>query len=233
MDYGNGARRNPPRMRIPEEYRDGLAKLLELPDESFRELLVAIQEERPTLHYADFSARVARKISGIKPNEVQDVIETLVSLYGVRTRWGLEIPELAQIVTQATEWDWESEFSGEERDSFEGRLVLLLGIDSLDATSKALDVLLEHEHTLHDVRIMTDVRPVFGQNADEPPIGTMVVHMLKISYHDESEEVKEFYVALDAGDTRALSAELERADQKAESLKRMLGPTGVPYIDAG
>lgn len=220
-------------MRIPEEYRSGFAKLIELKDEPFKELLTTLEEERPALYYTEFSARAARKIRAIDPEGVRDIIETLVSLHGVRTNWNLEIPELVEVVSQAVEGDEELKVSSAELDGFEGRLISLLEIDSLDATAKALDVLLEHEHTLHDVRIMTDIRPVFGQDVEKPPTGTMIMHVLKISYHDESEEVKEFYVALDARDIEVLDTELERANQKAESLKRMLKSTGVPYIDAG
>lgn len=233
MDDKNGATPRTPRLRIPEEYRSGFAKIVGLKDDLFQELRTAIEEERPVLYYTEFSTRVARKTRRIRSSDVRDIIETLIALHGVGASLNLEIPELTQFVAEALARDDELKLSDEKRGEVEKRLALLLGIDSLDATSKALDVLLEHEHTLHDVRIMTDVRPVFGKNAEKPPIGTMIVHMLKLSYHDESEEVKEFYVALDAGDTRALSAELERADQKAESLKRMLSPTGVPYIDAG
>lgn len=169
---------------------------------------------------------------------MRDIIETLVSLHGVRTNWNLAIPELAELVTHASTRDAGLELADEERERLEGRLALLLEVDSLDATSKALDatskaldVLLESEHTLHDARIITDVRPVFGQNAEKPPTGVMVIHTLKISYHDESEEVKELYVAMGAGDIGALDADLDRANQKAESLRRMLEPTGVSYID--
>jgi hypothetical protein len=233
MDDKNGVAPRTPRVRIPREYRSGFAKIIELSSELFQELLTAIEEEPPALYYTEFSARVARRASDISSNDVRDIVETLVSLHGVRASWNLKMPDLIEIVSEAAERDEELKLSDEKRGSFEERLALLLGVNSLDATSKALDVLLEQEHTLHDVRIMTDVRPIFGQDTRKPPIGTVIVHMLKLSYHDESEEVKEFYVALDTGDTGVLSAELERADQKAESLKRMLEATGVPYIDAG
>lgn len=232
MDDKNGAGQRPQRMRIPEEYRSGLAKIIGFTDDLFRGLLRAIEEERPTLYYTEFSARVARRASGINPSDVRDIIETLVSLHGVRASWNLEIPELTEVVREAIERDEELGLSGEERAGFGERLALLLEVDSLDATSKALDVLLEHEHTFHDVRIITDIRPVFGQDAEKSPTGAMIVHVLKISYHDQSEEIKEFYVALDPGNIGALSTEIERANQKADTLKRMLEPTGVPYIDA-
>lgn len=232
MDNENGATREPSRMRIPEEYRSGFTRLSKLEDEPFQKLLAVIEEEPPALYYMEFSGRVARKISNIDSNDMGDIIETLVSLHGVRASWNLEIPELAELVTQAAAKDAELELADEERERLEGRLVLLLEVDSLDATSKALDVLLESEHTLHDARIITDVRPVFGRNAEKPPTGVMIVHTLKLSYHDESEEVKDLYVAMGAGDIGALNADLDRANQKAESLRRMLEPTGVPYIDA-
>lgn len=229
----NGTTQDPPRIRIPEEYRSGLVKISEFTEESFRKLLVAIEEEPPALHYTEFSGKIARKTSTVGLSNVRDIIETLISLHGVQTNWSLEIPELVELVTQALEREEELGLTSEERDKLAKRLILLLELDSLDATSKALDVMLEQEHTLHDVRTLTDVRPVFGHDAETPPTAIMVVHTLKISYHNEGEEVKELYVALSAGEIETLRADLERANQKTESLRQMLEPTGVPYIDAG
>ena len=58
----------------------------------------------------------------------------------------------------------------------------------------------------------------------------MIVHTLKISYH-EGRRVKEFFVSLDPEQVDELIRVLGRAESKAESLKRMLSATNVPYID--
>lgn len=94
-------------------------------------------------------------------------------------------------------------------------------------------MLFEHEHSFRQARIFTDIRPVFepGQPADAPPQGGTIVHTLKISYYADNEP-KDFFIALDTSDTRALRDQLERADMKAQSLKAVLAAAKVRYIDA-
>ncbi len=232
---GNATTPETPRLRIPEEYRRGFAKLIVLEDDPLGELLAAFEEENPTLYYSEFSERVASRVSTVPAEDIDAIVETLVSLYEIRPNVGTQIPEFAELLVEAVERseDGELQLTNENRDRFKDRLVRLLDVAALDATSKALDVLLEHEHTLHSARIMTDIRPIFGSNTEDPPEAMLINHMLKLSYHDESEEVKEFYVALDTEAVSLLIKTLERANSKAESLKRMLERTRVPYIDAG
>jgi len=85
---------------------------------------------------------------------------------------------------------------------------------------------------LREVRILTDVRPVFEPSAPEAaPAGAVIVHTLKISYRGDN-SAKDFFVALDSEDVRQLTEQLERARSKAESLKSVLKAAEVPYIDA-
>lgn len=223
-----------PELVIPERYRDGMAKIIGLEDEAFQELLRVLKEEPPAIDYLQLSSRIAAKVSTDSSEDIEDIMQTLDSLYAARTSFALPVDDFAEALRRAVE---ESDGEGlgltsENGGRLKERLIQLLDLDSLDATRKALDVLLEHEHTLHGARIMTDIRPIFGPSTDDPPTGAVIVHMLKIGYHDESEEVKEFYLALDAKDTDFLINLLRRADSKAESLKRVLEMARVPYIDA-
>lgn len=226
--------RDLPQLRIPERYHTGFVMLAGLKDEVFQGLLSVLSREHPAVNYLELSSRISEKIEAIPPDNIVGIIETLDALYGIRARLALPIPEFVEVVLRAMDESGVEELglSGEDREHLKDRLVRLLDLDSLDATSKATDVLLEHEHTIHDARVMTDIRPVFGLNTDAPPIGAMVVHALKLSYH-EADELKELFVALDTGDVDRLIETLERAKSKAKSLERVIEAAKVPYIDMG
>ena len=115
------------------------------------------------------------------------------------------------------------------REDLRQRLAKLLGYEnSLGVTSKALDVMTEHERILCGARIVTDIRPVFGRPTDKPT-AAVIVHNLKISYHQDDEH-REFYVALDTEDVVRLRTLLERAEMKAQSLEALLQRAATPYL---
>jgi hypothetical protein len=59
----------------------------------------------------------------------------------------------------------------------------------------------------------------------------VITHTLKISYWDDSNQNRDFYMALDAVDVRNLRASLERAEAKARSLRSILDQAEVPLVE--
>lgn len=222
-------------LRIPEEYQDGFIVIRKLEEEQVQELISALEEQEPTLNRLDLRLRIGERITTIPLNELDKVMETLLSLYALRDDMGLSIPDFAEVISDTIE---ESDNEGlrfaddMERGRFDTNLVKLLGAESLDIAARATDLQYEHERTIHGIaRVLTDMRPVFGINPEDPPRGAVIAHTLKISYH-EGRDIKEFFVALDTDQLDELIGVLVRAGLKAESLKRFLGKTEVPYIDA-
>ncbi len=228
-------RENLPELTIPERYRAGFAKIIGLEDPPFQELLSVLREEPPALDYVELALQIAPKVSAVSEDDIEDILETLDSLYAARVRFALPVADFAEAVRRAVEQSDTEELRLPEGNGgrLGERLTQLLDINALDATRKALDVLLEHEHTFHGARIMTDIRPIFGPSTGDDPTGAVIVHMLKLGYHDESEDVKEIYLALETGDIDILIDMFRRAKSKADSLKRVLKRARVPYIDAG
>lgn len=200
-------------------------------------MISALGDEKPTLNRVDLLLRVGEKVTTIPPSELDEVTETLLSLYALRDDMGLPIPDFAEVICETMEESdvEELEFSDEvDRDHFKANLISLLGAESLDIAARAIDLLYEHERTIHGLaRVLTDVRPVFGVNPEDPPRGAVVTHTLKVSYHEGARrEIKEFFIALDTDQLDELIGVLARASLKAESLKRFLGGTTAPHIDA-
>lgn len=237
MDGENGNARVPSAPRIvgiPEGYEQGFVRLRDLKDRGIRELISALEAEPPTLNYRNLGSKIAPQISTIEDDDVVEIMETLIPLYSLRVRAGVSASDLATDILRAMDETGleELKLSGQEREDFRDRMIRLLDVESIAIGIKAEELLLDHEHTIHSARILTDIRPVFGIESENTPKAAVIVHMFKITYYDESNEVKEFFVALDTGDISRLMDILERADSKAESLRDELEDTDMDYIHA-
>ena len=67
-------------------------------------------------------------------------------------------------------------------DTLRERLASILNIAPLDLVARAHDVLLEHSQTFSSVRIVSDIRPVFGNDVKDEPLGAVLVHMTIVLY---------------------------------------------------
>jgi hypothetical protein len=119
-------------------------------------------------------------------------------------------------------------------DSIEGkgRLRKILDIEPLASSSKAFAVLTDNERDFHDVKILTDIRYAFRPDPAAKPYGAGIVHLLKLTYHEEYEH-KSFYVALDGQDLKLLRAAIDRAETKERHLQQQLEITQTHYFGEG
>jgi hypothetical protein len=112
----------------------------------------------------------------------------------------------------------------------EKHLSNILSLDqSLGVTSKALDLMTEQHNLFLDANVLTDIRPVFGPNADDTPLASTLFHTLKIHYHEDSSH-KEIFIALDSIDLKKLQDVLQRAILKEVSLKKWLNRLETPFM---
>jgi len=85
---------------------------------------------------------------------------------------------------------------------------------------KARTLQYAYEHLLRSARILTDVRPVYDDDADEI-LGGVVTHSLVIEY-TEGGRHHHSYFALDTQDVGRLKQQCERAERKAATTEAML-----------
>ena len=221
-------------LTIPEQYERGFVEIRRLEEDQVQELVSALEDESPMLSRADLQQRVEQKLSFDLSNNLDEIMETLVSLYALRDNAGLTLPDFVEAVTgMVDESDIEElKFAQEEeRESFKSKLDQLLGLDSLDIAARAADILYERERTVHGIpRVFTDIRPIFGADPEAKPRGAVIAHTLKISYHERG-QVRELFVALDTENVNELIDILQRANSKADALKQFLSDTGLQYVD--
>src|SRR5438874_2150418 len=113
-------------LEIPEEYQEGLAKLSSLSDQSFQELLSALEESPIALKYTTVARNVASKVTAIPKEDVEEIIGLGIALNIVRSNATVKTPEFLEDVCEALDESGKVEFTSDGRDDFKQRLLQLL-----------------------------------------------------------------------------------------------------------
>jgi hypothetical protein len=218
---------------IPEDYEAGYAKLIGLEDSVIERFIEALADAPMVLRPSDLGAIMAERLAGsFEADDAYEIVETLVSLYPLEEDFENN-EQLAEEICAAI-GDSDSKILSlpdGDRERFKQRLVKLLDIDSIRVVSKANTLLHEYERVVCNARVLTDIRPIFGASPDAPPKAALIIHTLKLNYHD-AEGLKEFYVAMDSEEMDQLIYVLDRADSKSKSLRTVLDAAKLPYVDA-
>lgn len=218
-------------LRIPERYKPGLFILASLPDASYEEFLLAASKAPNTFaSNRELEAWLSTEVSSITSEKLSQLTDAVTSLYRLLAK--SSIPKVSADVYDAAR-EGITNFKVADGVDFAGRISSLLALKSFNIVGlKAKELQGQCERSFCDSRIVTDLRPIFGDKVGEPPTAFIVVHTLKIGFHDSgSSEHKDLYVALDDQDITSLRKALERADDKAKSLKALTDAKGIKLID--
>jgi hypothetical protein len=221
-----------PILRIPKEVYPGFESILRLDDDSANQIIASLSE-------AAYSPKPARVIASMQaivnlvPSEEVELISTVIaSLYGVCNQpeqsLGEFANELVEVVERTNELQKPEQWEREKAVNFFERALSVEG--ALSIAVKAIGVLNDHEHVFCEARVLTDLRPIFGSEVSSTPTSVVMIHNLKIVYQ-QGEDQKEFFVALDTNDIRALQIVLARAENKTISLKTVLEKAALHYLD--
>src|SRR5215207_579628 len=90
-------------LSIPDEYVNGLAAILSLNDETAEELFSAFQSIPLKLFTVDRLAEIIPKVPSISPDDLEDIVEALHSLYISALHHDVFPNDLAEDLTQAIE----------------------------------------------------------------------------------------------------------------------------------
>ncbi|MGO9155135.1 hypothetical protein [Mycobacterium sp.] len=99
--------------------------------------------------------------------------------------------------------------------------------------AKALSLRNEYERIITDTRILSDIRPVFDDDAEDPSIQAAIVnHTLRFTYTAGDGERHETHFALDTADLKKLKAQIEKALKKDKSSQRLIENANVVVLEA-
>jgi hypothetical protein len=221
-------------LKIPERYKPGISILASISDATFEEIVTGLKQiPSPAKDHKELAAWVAAEAKSISPSELEQVVDTLTSLYRLRSKNEVSPERLARDVQSSAASDTELAISGEKGMALGRRVAVAAALDSLNVVRvKAKELQLEAERVLCDFRVLTDLRPVFGSNVKDTPTAMIIVHTLKLGYHHtDSAKHRDIFMALDLDDIVKLQEALRRAEEKTKTLKAKLEAVGISSVD--
>jgi hypothetical protein len=218
-------------LRVPDEYQRGLGRLHSLSETEAVELLASIKSAVSKEHSDNLSPSDVTRVEGLSAADIEEILETIVSLYGVRANADVPTEEFIDDVVGFLQSPSSEVFRlpEESAEKFRTRLKKFLNIEPLIKASKARILRYEHERTFCTARIFTDARPVFEDDSVGRPELAVIFHMLKMSYH-EGGRVKDIYISLDENDLDELRKVIKRAEVKSKVLREALGAGHLKVI---
>lgn len=212
-------------IRIPPSQEQPLARLLNMADAEAESLRAALEEAEPAASFRALSDFVART-AGLPPESAHEFTRLLAVLHSRRGPTPLE--EFLDSLERAGRAVETAELKSPERgwEHARDRLRTLLALKPLQITSKALDVLTEHEKVFCSARVLTDIRPVFAEDVGREPDGFVLVHNLRLAFH-QNNRVEACYVAMDSADIETLLELLQRAKEKEAAIEGTVRGSGA------
>jgi len=220
------------KLNIPEIYRAGVSKIRRLDERSVWEIRKALDQAEEstsprqngveTPRDPDSVALSAiRSVASANVDEFKQIARALAGLYIAKSVRDVSVDDFAESVCDAMENlpQEDLRLPHSEREEFKEKVKILLGSNFFSVVSKAFDLATDDERTFCDARILTDLRPVFGPQIEEGPQAMVVLHSLKLTYHQGSQKHQQFYIALDDDDLKTLRKLIERAEAKAKALR--------------
>jgi hypothetical protein len=206
-------------LTIPKALRPALEKIRTLPDSTFQTLVSAW--ERPE---SDLPS-----VSGLPTDDADSMRDAVLELFRVRDFYTMEIPELA--VDIAAGLQESAKFPGTEIPAFEDRLKKVLTIRPLAIAAKADSLKVEFERRFCTARILTDARPIYIDKPSAQPDAVMITHTARITYHDDTGEMREVYIMMDNDDLATFRELIDRAEEKTKSLQAVFAAANIQIVN--
>jgi len=197
-------------------------------DAEFTRLKDAISNARPAFDIETFSYRVAGVNKDLDTDEIADLVAAITPVMSGTTEQD-DIDTFAEAVSISIREDEKLDVSKAQANDLENRLLQLFAIeDTLGTVAKARAIYFFDGNDFCDVKIVTDVRPIFKSDADQEPTAAVLVHAMQFGYHrNRNPEHKEFTLTLDEDELDVLQEAIDRARAKAKTLVRMIEKAGM------
>jgi hypothetical protein len=214
--------------RIPEDYKFGIKVIIALKDSDLAKIIQILNGTPVVLNVRKFNQKIFSQIDFIEPQEAKNLIDTIGSLYDLRLSLNISNEEFADEIVEVIQESSDKSLKLDEGnvENFKQRLSSLLDIESLSLRAKATNLIVDHQTIFRDAKLISDIRPIFGNDVEEKPIATVLIHTLKIEYV-ENNDLRDFHVALDDKDVTNLIALLKHTQLKAENLKGFVKSVGL------
>jgi hypothetical protein len=204
-------------LKIPERHHDGVAAVKALQEFAVRAFVTQLDGDYG--HGDGKSFAKHHKIPGLDDAETALLYDTLRELYRVREEEHVGPEVFVDRLIEAMNDTGRSDLTVDDanRAQVRANLLRLLTASGFGVEAKVNSLRRDVEHIYCSSRVITDLRPVFGDAVADGPLRMLVMHTLRLAYHDNDDH-DEIYVALSDSQVQRLIDQLHRAQEKARLL---------------
>jgi hypothetical protein len=209
------------KLRVPTAQVAAFEAIRDLPETDFGNLVAVFRAAQS----GDVAA-LRRNVESAVPlltGTAEAVIDMLISVTVLRNQRRETPQQTAVALEQAVGMPGDDA----QREVIGSRLASLLATRALAVTGKAVDLLYSNERNFLRSRIVTEIRPIFGDDPSEAPEAAIFAHRLEIEFVDPAGHERTLQFALDQEDLADLKATVERADVKSVITREFIERSGL------
>ncbi|MFT3909941.1 MAG: hypothetical protein QM737_10980 [Ferruginibacter sp.] len=213
---------------LPEEYKKGFKELAIMEQGIFDSVLDNLSKQELNTSILNLASKVSNNVK-FDSNLLREVFYSVSFL--IPSLEGEEDIEetVADIIYLAR---FHNLISEKDESKLSGRITQILLDKKLFYAYKATDLITENKNIFISSKIITDIRPIFDLNIEEPPKVGITQHTLHLHYNSDSGEPhKDFYITLTSDDIQTLLFSLLRAEDKEKTLVEVYKKAGITSLE--
>jgi hypothetical protein len=216
------------RYSVPDELNPGFEIIASLREDQIKKLSNTIKKLPRGVGERTFFKAISSKID---VENKEDLALTLFSLGALLNKEKeKDTKKIADHLTFSINYYREKKFQEKQLNQLTSNLISLFECcGNIKNTFKALYLQLEQHNVFRDSHLITDIRPVFGDNLDEAENFAIIFHKLRIEYEQNGKK-NNFFVALDRDDLDNVREQIERAIKKESILQEKFKGT-IKFIN--
>ncbi|MFQ5752361.1 MAG: hypothetical protein ACE5HI_10220 [bacterium] len=216
-------------LSIPDIHKQGFKYFIKLKDNKRVELIKEIENAPIGLSPIKLAQQISGKLN-LEKSKLDAIIPLIFSLFSARQSLGIDVDSFTDGIIEALERTGDEKLKTTK--NFRKQLIQLLSIKgSFYFSFKAYNLSAEREKLLTNTNILTDIRPVFGDEQDFNIKCSVIIHNLKIEFFEHNNEHREVYLALDSEDLKKLKDNIIRAEEKEKAIREQFKKTNISFLD--
>ena len=219
-------------LHIPPKFRAALVHLATLGDQAVGEISDLLEAAPGVLTSRDAAQESVGRLTKVSPEDGMAILEAVIPLLFYKSSQAFTTDQVLKSVVKTLKGGAkdEAKLSASQTPAFEKNIGRLLDLSQVALKAKALSLATECPRLFTDSKIISDLRPIFGTEVSQRPLGAAVIHTMRIAFAEDSAE-KEFFVQMDLQDLKSLHELVARAIQKDSSLKTFLQETKLQIFE--
>jgi len=215
-------------VRVTAGLRPAILQVGDADNDFFAAVLDGIQTMPYTVDRQSIVRHVVARCAQLDAQAVKRFVEGILAVISLFVYYSLDKDEFVEDISEGLRLKAD-ESPGFDHVTFGARIRVLLDVQRLIVSAKAFELLFESRRHVVGSRVLTDVRPIFGDDATQAPLAAIITHTLKLQFH-EAEGTRELFLSFDKQDMHTLLNGLQRAIDKESTLAATYQGSGFTIV---